>query len=95
MERIGVVGLSWRQGGPRALARFSVPLEEREAEGLAVLPALLAHEVSGLVRGEGPVMDLVLGGWRHDGLGQLVGEDESGGERDAADGLRLLILLPA
>ena len=31
MQRIGVVGLNWRQGGPEALARFTLPAEGREA----------------------------------------------------------------
>ncbi len=29
MDRIGLMGISWRQGGPEALARFTVPTEER------------------------------------------------------------------
>ncbi|MFT7670137.1 MAG: glutamyl-tRNA reductase [Planctomycetota bacterium] len=29
MDKFGVVGLNWRQGGPQALARFSLPVEER------------------------------------------------------------------
>jgi len=29
MDRIGVVGLDWRRGGPSALARFSLPAAER------------------------------------------------------------------
>lgn len=38
MERIGVVGLSWRQGGPEALARFTLPVEGR-GERVAALAA--------------------------------------------------------
>ncbi len=30
MDRIGVVGLCWRQGGPAALARYTLPAEERK-----------------------------------------------------------------
>jgi glutamyl-tRNA reductase len=29
MDRIGQIGISWRNGGPEALARFTVPVEER------------------------------------------------------------------
>jgi glutamyl-tRNA reductase len=31
MDRIGVVGLNWRRGGPRALAEFTLPAESRDA----------------------------------------------------------------
>jgi len=45
MERIGVVGLSWRQGGPRALARFTVPVEEREDRLPELARAIGAEEL--------------------------------------------------
>jgi glutamyl-tRNA reductase len=31
MDRIGQIGISWRNGGPEALARFTVPAEKRAA----------------------------------------------------------------
>lgn len=40
MERIGVVGLNWRSGGPERIARFTLPQEER-AERLPRLAAAL------------------------------------------------------
>ena len=39
MERFGVIGLSWRQGGTEALARFTV--DQTDAERLAALRAAL------------------------------------------------------
>ena len=46
MERIGVVGLSWRQGDLAALEPFTIPVDDREAR----LPALAeALGVDGLV----------------------------------------------
>ena len=36
MDRIGLVGLSWRRGGPEALTRFTLPAAER-AEGVRQL----------------------------------------------------------
>lgn len=38
MERLGVVGISWKAGGAEALARFTIAAEEREAK----LPGLAA-----------------------------------------------------
>ncbi|MFT7486246.1 MAG: glutamyl-tRNA reductase, partial [Candidatus Paceibacteria bacterium] len=32
MERIGIVGLSWRRGGPELLARYTLTREGREQE---------------------------------------------------------------
>ena len=29
MERIGIFGLSWRQGGAETLARFTIPVDQR------------------------------------------------------------------
>ena len=29
MDRIGVIGIPWRKGGPEALARFTIPVDER------------------------------------------------------------------
>lgn len=45
MEHIGVVGLSWRQGGPDGLARFQRPAEERAAVLRALADALDVPEV--------------------------------------------------
>jgi glutamyl-tRNA reductase len=39
MNRIGIVGLDWRQGGPDGLARYTVPVDER----LERLPRLHAE----------------------------------------------------
>ncbi|MCB9915197.1 MAG: hypothetical protein H6828_08620 [Planctomycetes bacterium] len=45
MERIGVVGLNWKAGGPQRLAAFTVPLEERPARLRAMAAALGASEL--------------------------------------------------
>lgn len=39
MDRIGVVGVSWKRGGTEALSRFTIPVEERPER----LPALAAR----------------------------------------------------
>lgn len=44
MDHIGVVGLSWRQGGPESIARFSRPPEERVATLRALAAALDVEE---------------------------------------------------
>jgi glutamyl-tRNA reductase len=44
MDHIGVVGLSWRQGGPESIARFSRPPEERVAVLRALAAALKVEE---------------------------------------------------
>jgi len=44
MDHIGVVGLSWRQGGPESIARFSRPPEERVAILRALAAALEVEE---------------------------------------------------
>lgn len=44
MDHIGVVGLSWRQGGPEQIARFTRPPEERVATLRALASALDVDE---------------------------------------------------
>ena len=45
MERIGVVGLNWRSGGPERIARFTLPLEERGERLPRLARALGAREL--------------------------------------------------
>lgn len=45
MEEIAVVGLSWRQGGPQALARFTLPAAERRERVRALAEELEAREL--------------------------------------------------
>ncbi|GEM_PF-339095 len=45
MQRIGIVGLSWRQGGPEALARFTIPVDQREERLPALREAVGADEI--------------------------------------------------
>lgn len=45
MESFGVVGLNWRQGGPNALARFTLPVETRGAEVQRLASAIGVREL--------------------------------------------------
>lgn len=45
MERIGVVGLNWRSGGPERIARFTIPEEQRAERLPALARALGAREL--------------------------------------------------
>ncbi len=45
MERIGVVGLNWRSGGPERIARFTIPHEERAERLPRLAEALGAREL--------------------------------------------------
>ncbi len=45
MDRVGIVGLSWREGGTRTLAGFTIPAEERAARLPALLETIDAEEV--------------------------------------------------
>jgi len=45
MDQVGVVGLSWRQGGPESIARFSRPAAERAATLHALARELQVEEV--------------------------------------------------
>ncbi len=45
MDRIGVIGISWTRGGTEALARFTIPLDERAARVPRLAREIGAHEL--------------------------------------------------
>lgn len=45
MERIGVVGLSWRRGGPELLARYTLPGEDRDRHVSELAQHIAAEEL--------------------------------------------------
>ncbi len=45
MDDLGVIGLSWRQGGPDALARFTLDREDEGARLVALRDALGVEEL--------------------------------------------------
>ena len=45
VDRIGIVGLSWRDGGAEALARFTIPVPEREQRLSEILEQVGAEEL--------------------------------------------------
>jgi len=44
MDRIGVIGIPWRKGGPEALARFTIPVDERPQRLSAIAQGAGVHE---------------------------------------------------
>lgn len=69
MNRIGLVGINWQRGGPEALARLTIPLEERarrlpeiaaavEAEELCYLATCNRVEIAFVARGGVPLAAL-------------------------------------
>jgi len=88
MERIGLVGLNWRLGGPEALARFTLPAETRgeaiarvaksiDAEELVYIATCNRVEVAFVTRNGGKVSD-----YRRRVFEALVGRAPEPGEAE-------------